>query len=138
MNPTRAQEFLRINHHAVLSTFRVDGCVQLSPVIVALDGAGRVVLSTTEARAKTRNLRRDPIVSACVFTEPFFGPWVQVEGVAEVLPPNVGLDPEGLKNLYEALRGERPDWEAFMSSLHADGRVAIRFAIDRASGTAGT
>lgn len=135
MDTTQAREFLRTHHHAVLSTFRRDGRPHLSPVIVALDGAGRVVLSTTETRSKTRNLRRDPRISACVFTERFFGPWVQLEGMAEVLPPSVGLDPEALRNLYEALSGERPDWAAFTSSIHADGRVVIRFAIERASGT---
>lgn len=134
MSPAQAREFLRAHHHAVISTFRRDGRPQLSPVVVALDGAGRVVLSTTETRAKTRNLRRDPRVSGCVFTKPFFGPWVQLDGMAEVLPPQLGLDPEALKNLYDALGEERPDWETFVSSIHANGRVAIRFAIDRASG----
>ncbi|AQZ62398.1 hypothetical protein BKM31_13820 [[Actinomadura] parvosata subsp. kistnae] len=134
MKVEQAQNFLRDHHHAVLSTWRKDGRSQLSPVIVALDGAGRVVLSTTEARAKTRNLRRDPRGSICVFTDRFFGPWVQVEGHAEVLSPDAGLDAEALKNLHGALSDEYPDWEAFLSNIHAEGRVAIRFTIERASG----
>ncbi|MEV4580391.1 PPOX class F420-dependent oxidoreductase [Nonomuraea jabiensis] len=134
MKVEQAQNFLRNHHHAVLSTSRKDGGSQLSPVIVALDGAGRVVLSTTEARAKTRNLRRDPRGSICVFTDRFFGPWIQVEGHAEVLSPDVGLDAEALKNLHGALSDEYPDWEVFLSNIHAEGRVAIRFMIERVSG----
>ncbi|MDW5322507.1 PPOX class F420-dependent oxidoreductase [Plantactinospora sp. KLBMP9567] len=137
MDPAQAREFLRTHHHAVLSTFRKDGHPQLSPVIVALDGTGRVVLSTTSARAKTRNLQRCPQVSACVFTSPFFGPWVHIEGTAEILPPALGLDREALVGLHSALSGEYPDWEAFNEGIHADGRVVIRFAVERASGITG-
>ena len=134
MDPVQAQKFLSTNHHAVLHTFREDGRPHVSPVIVALDGANRVVLSTTQTRVKTRNLRRDPRVAACVFADRFVGPWVQVEGTAEVLAPEKALDAEALTNLHRALSHERPDWETFVSSIHADGRVVIRFAIERASG----
>ncbi|MEW2386318.1 PPOX class F420-dependent oxidoreductase [Micromonospora sp. NPDC047707] len=131
-----ARKFLHTHHHAVLSTFRADGRPHLSPVLLALDGAHRVVLSTTQTRVKTRNLRRDPRVAACVFTDRFFGPWVQVEGKAEILTPDEGLDAEALTNLHRALSDERPDWETFIADIHADGRLVIRFAIERASGTA--
>jgi PPOX class probable F420-dependent enzyme len=136
MDTTQARTFLRAHHHAVLSTFRRDGQPQLSPVVLALDSSGRAVFSTTETRAKSRNLRRDPRVSACVFTRPFFGPWVQIEGTAEVLSPSEGLDGEALANLHGALSDEYGDWETFHAGIHADGRVAIRFTIERASGTA--
>ncbi|UCM90931.1 PPOX class F420-dependent oxidoreductase [Streptomyces marincola] len=136
MDTAQAQEFLRTHHHAVLSTFRKDGRPQLSPVVLALDAAGRVVLSTTETRAKCRNLRRDPRVSACVFTRPFFGPWTQVEGTAEILPPGDGFDAAALASLHGALGEEYGDWESFRAGIHADGRVAIRFGIERASGPA--
>ncbi|MEV6136783.1 PPOX class F420-dependent oxidoreductase [Nocardia sp. NPDC051990] len=134
MDPAQALDFLRLHHHAVLSTFGKDGRLQLSPVVVALDGADRVVLSTTKTRAKARNLQRDPRVSACVFTRPFFGPWIHIEGTAEILPPTLGLDLEALKNLHDALSDEYPDWETFNRGIHADERVAIRFTIERASG----
>lgn len=136
MDIAHAQEFLRTHHYAVLSTFRKDGRPQLSPIVVALDAAGRVVFSTTEARAKCRNLRRDPRISACVFTERFYGSWVQVEGTAEILHPSRGFDSAALTNLHHALSRESGDWETFEAGIHADGRVAIRFTIERASGTA--
>lgn len=135
MDTARAQEFLRTHHRAVLSTFRKNGQPQLSPVVVALDGTGRVVLSTTETRAKCRNLRRDPRVSACVFTDRFYGAWIQVEGTAEILPPDEGFDAEALTNLHHALNTEYGDWETFKAGIHAENRVAVRFAIDHATGT---
>jgi hypothetical protein len=59
---------------------------------------------------------------------------VQIEGHAEVLSPDVGLDAEALKNLHGALSDEYPDWEVFLSNIHAEGRVAIRFVIEHAGG----
>lgn len=134
METAQAQEFLRTHHHAVLSTVRSDGHPHLSPVVLALDGAGRVVLSTTETRTKCRNLRRNPRIAACVFTKGFFGPWVQVSGTAEVLSPSEGFDSEALANLHAALSTESGDWDAFMAGIQADGRVAIRFAIENCGG----
>jgi PPOX class probable F420-dependent enzyme len=135
MDTAKAQEFLRTHHRAVLSTFRRNGRPQLSPVVVALDGTGRVVLSTTETRAKCRNLRRDPRISACVFTDRFYGSWVQVGGTAEILPPGEGFDTEALTNLHHALNTEYGDWETFKAGIHAENRVAVRFTIDHATGT---
>jgi PPOX class probable F420-dependent enzyme len=131
-----ARTYLLTHHHAVLSTFRRDGRPQLSPVLLALDAAGRVVLTTTATHAKCRNLRRDPRVSACVFTDGFFGPWAQVEGTAEILPPDEGFDDAALTRLYGALPEGSGDWDTFHAGVHAAGHVAIRFGIERASGTA--
>lgn len=131
-----AREFLRSHHHGVLNTFRKDGLPQLSPVVVALDGRGRVVLSTSKTRAKCRNLRRDPRVTLCVFEDRFFGAWVQVEGTAEVLEPVDGLDTAALNGLSDALRREHQDLDEFRAGAFANDRVAIRFGIDRAGGTA--
>ena len=57
----------------------------MSPVTCGLDDAGRVIISTRETAVKTRNLRRNPLASLCVFTDAFFGPWIQIEGKAEVI-----------------------------------------------------
>ena len=55
-----AQQFLRENENAVLATWRRDGRLQMSPVTVGLDGAGRAIISSSETTYKVRNLRRDP------------------------------------------------------------------------------
>jgi PPOX class probable F420-dependent enzyme len=130
MDVRGAQEFLRTNHHAVLSTFRSDGRAQLSPVSVALDAEDRVIVSTREQAVKVRNLRRDPRVSAAVFTDQFFGDWAQVEGTAEIVSLPEAMD--GLIEYYRAASGEHPDWDDYRAAMRRDRRCLIRFDIERA------
>ena len=85
MDLGQAADFLRKHHRAVLATSRADGRPQLSPVLCVTDDEGRVLISTRETALKTHNLRRDPRASLCVFTDGFFGEWVQVEGDAEII-----------------------------------------------------
>ena len=59
MDVATAQQFLRDNENAVLATWRRDGRVQMSPVTVGLDGAGRAIISSRDTAFKVRNLRRD-------------------------------------------------------------------------------
>ena len=80
-----AQQFLREHENAILATWRRDGRVQMSPVTVGLDSAGRAIISSNETTYKVRNLRRDPRSALCVFVEAFRGPWVQIEGTAEIV-----------------------------------------------------
>jgi len=133
MTPEQARDFLRINHRAVLSTLRRDGRPQLSPVAAAVDDQGRVIVSTPETTAKARNLRRDPRGSLCAFSDGFYGPWVQVEGTAELVerPEAVEL----LVDYYRRLSGEHPDWDDYRRAMVEDRRVLVRFAIERASGS---
>ena len=62
-----------------------DGRPQVSPVACGVDAEGRVVVSTYPERAKARNAERDARVSLCVLSDDWDGPWVQVDGRAEVL-----------------------------------------------------
>ncbi len=135
MDITAAQEFLRSHPRAVLSTFRQDGRPQLSPVLCGVDEAGRVVISSTEDRAKVKNLRRDPRIAACVLTDRFFGQWVQVEGTAEIVSLPEAMD--GLIDYYRRMSGEHPDWDDYRRAMQADRRVLVRFEIERASGAGG-
>src|SRR3712207_9560137 len=75
-----------------------------------LDQEGRVVVSTYPQRAKAANARRDPAVSLCVLSDDFDGPWVQVDGRAEVLDLPEALEP--LVDYYRAISGEHPDWRS--------------------------
>lgn len=127
---TAAQEFLRTNHHAVMATFRKDGRPALSPVAAALDDEGRVVVSTRETAVKVAHLRRDPRVALNVFTDGFYGDWIQVEGNAEVvsLPQAMEL----LVDYYRAVSGEHPDWNEYRAAMTQERRVVVRFVIERA------
>jgi PPOX class probable F420-dependent enzyme len=125
-----SREFIAANPRGVLTTFRRDGRPQMSPVTPGIDAAGRVIVSVTEDRAKTRNARRDPRVALCVFGEGFYGPWTQVEGDAELVDGPDRVD--ALVDYYRALRGEHEDWDDYRESMVRDNRVLLRFEIVRA------
>ena len=113
-----------------MATVRRDGRPQMSPVLAALDAQGRVVVSTRAASAKAQNLGRDPRVSLCVIPDAFFGSWVQVEGVAEVLTLPEAMEP--LVDYYRRISGEHPDWAAYREAMQTEQRVLVRFTITRA------
>ena len=130
MQPDEARDFLRANHRAVLATARADGRPQLSPVTCGLDEAGRVIISTRETAVNTRNLLRNPLAPLCVFTDSFFGPWVQVEGEAEIISLPEAM--ELLVGYYRVVSGEHPDWEDYRAAMIRDRRCVVRIEITRA------
>ena len=130
MNPGQAADFLRAHHRAVLATSRADGRPQLSPVLCVADDEGRVLISTRETALKTRNLRRDPRASLCVFTDSFFGEWVRAEGDAEVISLPDAMDL--LVDYYRRVAGEHSDWADYRAAMVRDRRVIVRITITRA------
>lgn len=121
---------MRAHHRAVLATTRADGRPQLSPVTVAVDDDGRVLISTRETAVKVKNLARDPRASLCVMTDGFFGEWIQAEGDTEVihLPEALAL----LEDYYRRVTGEHPDWDDYRAAMHRDRRVIVRITMTRA------
>ena len=122
-------EFLRPRHRAILLTRRSGGGVQLSPVTCGVDTEGRIVVSTYPQRAKAVNARRDPSVSLCVLSDDFDGPWVQVDGRAEVLDLPEALEP--LVDYYRAISGEHPDWDEYRAAMARQGKSLLRVTIER-------
>src|SRR5690349_6668479 len=78
-------DFIRPRHRMVLTTFRSDGSLQSSPVTGGLDDQGRIVVASYPQRAKAANIRRRPQASVVVLSDDFNGPYVQVDGPAEVI-----------------------------------------------------
>src|SRR5918912_2019769 len=115
MDIAHTQQFLRENENAVLATWRREGRLQMSPVTVGLDGAGWAIISSQETTYKVRNLRRDPRAALCVFVEAFRGPWVQIEGTAEIvtLPEAIEL----LVDYYRSPAGEHQDWDDYRRAM---------------------
>ena len=126
---TALEEFIRPRHHAVLSTFRSDGGVQMSPVTmgVALDGS--ILISSYPERAKARNLRNRPQASLCVLSDSFGDAWVQVSGPATVHDLPEALD--GLVAYFRSISGEHPDWEEYRRAMVSQGKVLIRVEIQQ-------
>jgi len=117
-------EFCRTRHHVVLTTYRRDGSPQSSPVTCGVDGEGRLVISTYPERAKTANARRDPRVSLVVLSDDWDGPWVQVDGEAEVLDLPEAVEP--LVDYFRSISGEHPDWEEYREAMRAQGKSLLR------------
>jgi PPOX class probable F420-dependent enzyme len=130
MDLDAARDFLRKNHRAVLTTRRVNGDPQLSPVVCSVDTDGRITVSTRETAMKVKNLRRDPRVSLCALNDGFFGDWIQVDGTAEIvsLPEAMEL----LVDYYRSLSGEHPDWDDYRAAMERDRRVLVRIDVERA------
>jgi PPOX class probable F420-dependent enzyme len=125
-----ARASLRDNSHAVLSTTRKDGSPQMSPVAVALDAAGRAVISSRETAIKVKNLRRDPRAWLCVFPDGFYGRWVQVAGTVDIVSLPEALEP--LVDYYRTLSGEHEDWEEYRQAMRDQQRCLIRVTLTQA------
>ncbi len=117
-------EFVRPRHRVVLLTTRADGRPQASPVTAGVDGAGRIVVSTYPERAKAANVRRNPDGSVLVLSDEWDGPWVQVDGTAEVVDLPEALEP--LVEYYRCIAGEHPDWDEYRDAMRAQGKSLIR------------
>ncbi len=130
MDLAAARQFLATHHCAVLATRRRDGRLQMSPVTVGVDAAGHVIVSSRETAYKTRHLRRDPRASLCVFRDEFYGPWVQIDGTAEVVSLPDAMEP--LVDYYRRIAGEHSDWNDYRRAMERDRRVLLRISIDSA------
>jgi PPOX class probable F420-dependent enzyme len=122
-------DFLRPRHRLLLATRRRDGGPQLSPVSGGVDAHGTIVVSTYPGRAKTRNAQRDPRVSVLVLSDDWNGPWVQVDGTAEVTHMPEAAD--GLVDYFRSISGEHPDWEEYKEAMRIQDKSLLRITPTR-------
>jgi PPOX class probable F420-dependent enzyme len=130
MDLDQAREFVGEHHRAVLATRRRDGSPQMSIVVCCADGDGRIVVSSRETAMKTKNLMRDSRASICVFSDGFFGPWVQIDGTATVVHLPEAMEP--LVDYYRTLSGEHPNWDEYRAAMESEQRVLLRIDPQRA------
>lgn len=116
-------DFVRDRHRALLITNRSSGGVQASPVTCGLGADGRILVATYPSRAKTANARRDPAVSLVVMSDDFDGPWLQIDGTAEVSDVPEAVD--GLVEYFRCISGEHPDWDEYRSAMVVQGKSLI-------------
>ncbi|MFF3390673.1 PPOX class F420-dependent oxidoreductase [Streptomyces sp. NPDC002669] len=121
--------FVRPRHRAILLTARADGRPQGSPLTCGVDDSGRIVVSTYPERAKTRNAKRDPRVSVIVLSDEWNGPWVQIDGVAEVIDAPESVEP--LVEYFRNISGEHPDWDEYRTAMVEQGKSIIRITPER-------
>ena len=130
---------LQGRRRGVLATLKRDGRPQLSNVAYAFHEADReLLISTTDDRAKTRNLRRDPRASFHVSSEDF-GAYVVIEGtttLTEVAAAPDDATVDALVDHYREVRGEHPDWEEFRTAMVDERRLLVRLTVEHAYGSA--
>ncbi|MBO4256304.1 PPOX class F420-dependent oxidoreductase [Streptomyces griseorubiginosus] len=122
-------DFVRPRHRAILLTRRADGSPQASPLTCGVDDSGRIVVSTYPERAKTRNAKRDDRVSLVVLSDDWNGPWVQIDGTAEVIDSPDSVEP--LVEYYRNIAGEHPDWDEYREAMVKQGKSIIRVTPER-------
>ena len=89
-----------------------------------VDGDGRLVIASYPQRAKSANIRRDPRASVVVLSDDFDGPYVQVDGDAEVLDLPEALEP--LVEYFRSVAGEHSDWADYRRAMVEQGKCLIR------------
>ena len=122
-------DFVRPRHRMVLTTSRHNGSPQMSPVSGGVDDEGRIVIATYPERAKVTNLRRTPQTSTMVLSDEWNGPWVQIDGTAEVLDLPEALEP--LVEYFRAIAGEHSDWDEYREAMIRQGKCLIRITPER-------
>lgn len=122
-------EFLRPRHKMVLLTPRNDGGPQGSPVTAGVDAQGRIVIATYPERAKAANVARHGTAAVIVLSDDFDGPWVQVEGDAELIRLPEALEP--LVEYFRSISGEHSDWDEYREAMTAQGKALIRITPTR-------
>ena len=68
-------------------------------------------------------------MSACVLSDEFNGPWIQLDGQAEVLDMPEALD--GLVEYFRCISGEHPDWDEYRQAMVRQDKSLIRVTIER-------
>ncbi|MFJ8073416.1 PPOX class F420-dependent oxidoreductase [Streptomyces sp. NPDC096176] len=121
--------FVRPRHRAILLTRRADGSPQGSPLTCGVDDSGRIVVSTYPERAKARNAKRDERVSVIVLSDDWNGPWVQIDGRAEVIDSPESVEP--LVEYFRNISGEHPDWHEYREAMIKQGKSIIRVTPER-------
>ncbi|GAA1529845.1 PPOX class F420-dependent oxidoreductase [Dactylosporangium maewongense] len=131
------RDLLAASRLGVLATIKADGRPQLSPVMPFYDrAAGVILVSMTQGRAKTANLRRDPRATLEV-TGADGRSWATAEGIATLTGP--GTDPHGpeveaLVDYYRRAAGEHPDWDEYRTVMVSDRRVLMSMTVDHVYG----
>lgn len=119
-------EFATGKNRWVLSTTRTDGRPQMSLVTGSITSTGELLISSYPSRVKTRNAKRNPLVSVAIMDEEFNGTWVQIDGEATVhdMPSTAASD--GLVEYFKCIRGDHPDWDEYRQAMADQGKSIIR------------
>lgn len=130
MEISEAQKFLKSNHHGVLVARKRDRSLQMTLVSPVIGTDGKVTITARESTYKVKNIRRNPEVSLLVYGEKFNGSnYIQIDGKAEIIPLPQAMDI--VLDWHRQIRGEPENWDDIRKKTLAEGRLAIRVAIEK-------
>jgi PPOX class probable F420-dependent enzyme len=128
MTEAEGLTFVARYHRAVLATIKRDGRPQMSNISYTIDDDGLIKISTSRARAKVHNLRRDPRAVLSVQGDTW-QQYLVVEGTAEIQDTDPIPD---LRRIYEKIRGApHPNWAEFEEAMRQQQRVVVAIRIER-------
>lgn len=122
--------FLESQLVGVLATTRADGTPRQSVVYHVVDG-DRLLISTTSARAKARDVVRTGRASYCVLGHERPFPSVTVEGPARILDTDVGGP---TSRLFERIFGKPTEPPLTAEQCAAMDRVILELTVKRVYG----
>lgn len=136
MQISEAMEFVAERKNAMLLTIKSDGRPQSSNIAYVVNDAGQILVSVTEGRAKTKNLRRDPRASLHVNRDDFWA-YVVIEADVELTPVAVRPDDETVDQLveyYRSVAGEHDNWDEYRQAMVDDQRLILTLTPTHAYG----
>ena len=122
-------DFVRPRHRLLLATARRDGRPQISPVSGGVDFQGRIVISTYPAGRKPTTPKTTPGFRCSSSPMTGTGPWVQVDGDAEVLHMPEAAD--GLVDYFRCISGEHPTGTSIAKPCTSRNKSLIRITPTR-------
>ena len=132
MEISDAIEFVREHRNGILITQRANGRPQSSNIAYTVedqpDGSAAILISVTDGRAKTTNIRRTPQVSLHVNRDDFWA-YAVVDADVELMPVTRAPDDttaDALVGYYRSLAGEHPDWDEYRAAMVEEGRLLLR------------
>ncbi len=136
MQISDAIDFVRDKRNGMLITQKTDGRPQSSNIAFLVDADDRIVISVTDSRAKTKNLRRTPTASLHVNRDDFWA-YAVIEADVELTPVASAPDDdtvEALVEYYRAVAGEHSDWDEYRAAMVAEGRLLVKLTPTHAYG----
>jgi PPOX class probable F420-dependent enzyme len=131
MQISDALDFVSKNHNGILIALKSDGRPQSSNIAYTMgagDDAGKILVSVTDGRAKTKNLRRDPRASLHVNRDDFWA-YVVVEANVELTPVAAAMDDNTVDQLvayYRSVAGEHDNWDEYRQTMVDDARLILK------------
>lgn len=135
MDLSSALGFASSRRQGVLTTIRRDGRPQLSNIMYVAHGR-RFLISVTDSRAKTKNVRRDPRAALYVPGDDFWS-FAVLDGTVALTDVARDAGDEVVEQLVDYYRrgaGEHPDWDEFRTTMVEEGRLLATFSPTTAYG----